>query len=150
MSITGDEFGDPAKAKLSLTRNGQTAIIDDANLEALTREVAALFADAGLIVIAAFISPFRADRESVRKMVPAGRFIEVYVNAPIEVCEKRDVKGLYKKARSGELKNFTGVDSPYEAPEAPEIRIDTTSLSAEQAAEQIFAWLEGGGFDPGI
>jgi bifunctional enzyme CysN/CysC len=93
--------------------------------------------DAGLIVITAFISPFRSEREMVRQMVEPGEFIEVYIDTPLHVAEERDVKGLYAKARSGELKNFTGIDSPYEPPEAPEIRIDTTAMSIEEAAEHI-------------
>jgi bifunctional enzyme CysN/CysC len=100
-------------------------------------EVARLMADAGLIVLTAFISPFRAEREMVRKMMPEGEFIEIFIDTPLAEAEMRDVKGLYAKARAGELKNFTGIDSPYEEPEAPEIRIDTTKLSAEEAAELI-------------
>lgn len=100
-------------------------------------EVAKLMADAGLIVITAFISPFRAERDMVRAMLPEGEFIEIFVDTPLSVAEERDVKGLYRKARSGELKNFTGIDSPYEAPEAPEIRIDTTTTSPEEAADLI-------------
>jgi len=100
-------------------------------------EVARLMTDAGLIVLTAFISPFRAERRMVRRMIPDGEFIEVFVDTPLAEAEKRDAKGLYAKARSGELKNFTGIDSPYEVPEAPEIRIDTTQVSAEQAADLI-------------
>ncbi|MGZ3258174.1 MAG: adenylyl-sulfate kinase, partial [Croceibacterium sp.] len=100
-------------------------------------EVAKLMADAGLIVITAFISPFRAEREMVRKMLPDGEFVEVHIDTPLALAEARDVKGLYKKARAGELKNFTGIDSPYEEPERPEIRIDTTALTPEQAADLI-------------
>ncbi|WP_371431851.1 sulfate adenylyltransferase subunit CysN [Novosphingobium sp.] len=100
-------------------------------------EVAKLMTDAGLIVLTAFISPFRAEREMVRAMLPEGEFIEVFVDTPLEEAERRDVKGLYKKARSGQLKNFTGIDSPYEAPERPEIRIDTTRETPEDAAERI-------------
>src|SRR6185369_14361568 len=100
-------------------------------------EVARLMADSGLIVLTAFISPFRAERDMVRAMLPQGEFIEVFVDTPLAEAEKRDAKGLYAKARAGALKNFTGIDSPYEAPEAPEIHIDTTRLSAEQAAELI-------------
>lgn len=100
-------------------------------------EVAKLMADAGLIVITAFISPFRAEREMVRAMVPEGEFIEIFVDTPLAVAEARDVKGLYKKARAGQLSNFTGIDSPYEAPENPEIRIDTNSMTPEQAADMI-------------
>jgi len=100
-------------------------------------EVARLMADAGLIVMTAFISPFRAERQMVRKMLPDGEFIEVFVDTPLAEAEQRDAKGLYAKARAGELKNFTGIDSPYEAPEKPEIRIDTTAMSAEEAADLI-------------
>jgi len=104
-------------------------------------EVAALFADAGVIVIAAFISPFRADRERVRKCLPPGRFVEVFVNAPLEVCEKRDVKGLYAKARAGQLKEFTGISAPYEAPENPEINLHTDETTPQQAVAQIIDYL---------
>jgi adenylyl-sulfate kinase len=87
--------------------------------------VSRLFADAGLIVITAFISPFRADRDLVRKLVAPGEFMEVFVRAPLDVCERRDPKGLYKKARAGALKQFTGIDSPYEEPASPELTLDT-------------------------
>jgi bifunctional enzyme CysN/CysC len=100
-------------------------------------EVAKLMADAGLIVLTAFISPFRAEREMVRNMLPEGEFIEIFVDTPIEVAEARDVKGLYKKARAGALKNFTGIDSPYEAPLTPEIRVNTVDMTPAQAAEHI-------------
>ena len=106
-------------------------------------EVSKLMADAGLIVITAFISPFKADREMVRAMLPDGEFIEVFIDTPLEVAESRDVKGLYKKARSGELKNFTGIDSPYEAPANPEVRIDTTSMTPDEAASLIVDTLLG-------
>ena len=106
-------------------------------------EVAKLMADAGLVVIAAFISPFRAERQMVREMLPGGEFIEVHIDTPLAEAEARDVKGLYKKARAGQLKNFTGIDSPYEAPTNAEIRIDTTTLSAEQAADLIIDRLLG-------
>ena len=102
-------------------------------------EVAKLMADAGLVVLTAFISPFRAERQMVREMLPEGEFIEVFVDTPLEVAEARDVKGLYKKARSGELKNFTGIDSPYEAPEDPEIRVNTVDMTPQEAAEYIIA-----------
>ena len=100
-------------------------------------EVAKLMTDAGLIVLTAFISPFRADRQLVRDMMDEGEFIEIHVDTPLEVAEQRDVKGLYKKARSGELKNFTGIDSPYEEPTDPEIRVNTVEMSAEEAAQFI-------------
>ncbi|PZR33149.1 sulfate adenylyltransferase subunit CysN [Caulobacter segnis] len=106
-------------------------------------EVAKLMVDAGLIVLTAFISPFRAERQLARDILEPGEFIEVFVDTPLAVAEARDVKGLYKKARSGQLKNFTGVDSPYEAPENPELRIDTTAIDPVEAAERIVAWLEG-------
>uniref|UniRef100_UPI003B9A62BC adenylyl-sulfate kinase n=1 Tax=Novosphingobium sp. TaxID=1874826 RepID=UPI003B9A62BC len=106
-------------------------------------EVAKLMTDAGLIVLTAFISPFRAEREMVRSLMADGEFVEVFIDTPLEVAESRDVKGLYKKARSGELKNFTGIDSPYEAPESAEIRVDTTAESPEDAAERIVALLVG-------
>ena len=106
-------------------------------------EVARLMTDAGLIVLTAFISPFRAEREMVRALIPAGDFYEVFVDTPLEEAERRDVKGLYKKARSGALKNFTGIDSPYEAPENPEIRVDTLRESPEDAAERIVALITG-------
>ena len=108
-------------------------------------EVAKLMADAGLIVITAFISPFRAEREMVRAMLPEGEFIEVHIDTPLSVAEARDVKGLYRKARQGELKNFTGIDSPYEEPDNPEIRIDTTLLTPEEAAQLIVDRLLGDG-----
>src|SRR6185295_2270328 len=104
-------------------------------------EVAALFADAGVIVIAAFISPFRADRERVRKCLPAGRFVEVFVNAPVEVCEKRDAKGLYAKARSGQLKEFTGISAPYEQPENPEIELHTDQMTPQQSVARVIQYL---------
>lgn len=100
-------------------------------------EVAKLMTDAGLIVITAFISPFRAERDMVRSMMQPGEFVEIHIDTPLAEAEARDVKGLYKKARSGQLKNFTGIDSPYEPPENPEIRIDTTAMTAEEAAEEI-------------
>jgi bifunctional enzyme CysN/CysC len=100
-------------------------------------EVARLMSDAGLIVITAFISPFRAERQMVREMMVPGEFIEIFIDTPLATAERRDVKGLYKKARSGKLKNFTGIDSPYETPASPEIHIDTTRLTPEQAADLI-------------
>jgi bifunctional enzyme CysN/CysC len=106
-------------------------------------EVAKLMADAGLIVLTAFISPFRSERRMVRQMLPEGEFVEVFVDAPLEVAESRDQKGLYRQARAGTLTNFTGIDSPYEIPQAPEIHIDTTRLSAEDAADRIIQVISG-------
>ncbi len=111
-------------------------------------EVAKLMVDAGLIVLVSFISPFRSERRMARQMVETGEFLEVYVSTPLEVAESRDVKGLYKKARAGQIKNFTGIDSPYEPPETPEITLDTSTLSAEDAAERVIAhMIENGMFD---
>jgi len=104
-------------------------------------EVAKLMLDAGLIVLTAFISPFRAERSMARSLVNKDEFIEVFVDAPLSVAELRDPKGLYKKARRGELKNFTGIDSPYEEPEAPEIHLDTVRLAKEEAVVRVLATL---------
>lgn len=104
-------------------------------------EVARLMLDAGLVVLVSFISPFRSEREMARTLAGDGEFVEVFIDTPLSVAEQRDPKGLYRKARRGELKNFTGIDSPYEPPERPELRIDTTADTAEQAAERIVAWL---------
>ncbi len=106
-------------------------------------EVAKLFADAGLIAITAFISPFRADRDLVRKLMPAGEFIEVYVKAPLDVCESRDPKGMYKKARAGIIKQFTGIDSPYEAPESPELTVDTSQGPVPESVAALKTFLRG-------
>jgi bifunctional enzyme CysN/CysC len=108
-------------------------------------EVARLMVDAGLIVLVSFISPFRSERQMARDLVPDGEFLEVHVDTPLAVAETRDVKGLYKKARRGEIPHFTGISSPYEAPEHPEVHIDTTRTTPEQAAEQIVAALDARG-----
>lgn len=102
-------------------------------------EVAKLFVDAGLIVCTAFISPFRADRKMVRSLFEPGEFIEVFVDAPLDVCETRDPKGLYKKARDGIIKDFTGIDSPYEKPLSPEITVNTAKATVDQCVEQVLA-----------
>ncbi|MCG7898499.1 MAG: adenylyl-sulfate kinase [Candidatus Thiodiazotropha lotti] len=104
-------------------------------------EVAKLMADAGLITLAAFISPFRDDRRLVRKILPEGQFIEVYVDANLEVCQTRDPKGLYAKAQRGEIKQFTGIDSPYEAPEKPEVHIQADQISVAEAVNQLLSYL---------
>ena len=109
-------------------------------------EVSKLFVDAGSIVSTAFISPYRSDRDMVRALVPVGEFIEIFVAASLEVCEGRDTKGLYKKARAGEIKNFTGIDDPYEAPENPELSIDTGAKSLEECAAEIMNYLENHGY----
>jgi adenylylsulfate kinase len=107
--------------------------------------VAKLFSDAGIIAITAFISPYRVDRDRVRATLGEGDFIEIFVDAPIEVCEARDPKGLYKKARAGQLKGFTGIDDPYEAPLRPELVLDAGSKSAEVLADEVLAYLKGVG-----
>ncbi len=104
-------------------------------------EVAKLFVDAGVIVLSAFISPYRRDREMVRALLPEGEFIEVFVSTPLEVCETRDPKGLYKKARAGEIRGFTGIDDPYEAPETPEITLHTDQQDVEASVTQLLGEL---------
>ncbi|GEP80435.1 adenylyl-sulfate kinase [Staphylococcus carnosus] len=105
-------------------------------------EVSKLLSDAGLITLTAFISPYREDRDHVREILEDGEFVEVYTKASVAACEERDPKQLYKKARAGEIKNFTGIDAPYEAPEDPEIIVDTEENSVEEAVEQIIQYLE--------
>lgn len=109
-------------------------------------EVSRLMADAGLVVLTAFISPFRSDREIVRALLPPGEFIEIFVDAPLGECERRDPKGLYKKARAGEILNFTGIDSPYEQPLEPAIHLRTDRYSAEECAGQVVDYLAARGF----
>ncbi|PCH83005.1 MAG: adenylyl-sulfate kinase [Piscirickettsiaceae bacterium] len=105
-------------------------------------EVANLFCDAGLVVVTAFISPFAKDREMVRNMAMQGQFVEVFIDVPLSVCEQRDPKGLYKKARAGEIKDFTGIDSPYEVPANPELHIVNDGISIEEAAKQVLDYLK--------
>ena len=105
-------------------------------------EVARLFADSGALVVSAFISPYRKDRHRVRSLLGPGEFVEVFVDTPLEICEARDPKGLYKKARAGEISNFTGLDAPYEAPESPEVHLETADLSVDEAAAQVIRYLE--------
>ncbi|MEY2727793.1 MAG: putative adenylyl-sulfate kinase [Planctomycetota bacterium] len=112
-------------------------------------EVAKLFADAATIVSTAFISPYKADRDMVRALFPAGEFIEILVQASVETCEGRDPKGLYKKARAGEIKEFTGISAPYEAPENPEITLDSDNKGIEELAREVIAWLEARGIVSG-
>ncbi|WP_324187601.1 adenylyl-sulfate kinase [Thiomicrorhabdus heinhorstiae] len=105
-------------------------------------EVSKLFCDAGMIVLTAFISPFAHDRQMVRELLKDGEFVEVFIDAPLNVCEQRDPKGLYKKARAGEIKDFTGIDSPYEKPEMPEVRVVNDGISIEEAANQVVHYLQ--------
>jgi adenylylsulfate kinase len=105
-------------------------------------EVSKLMMEAGSIVLVAFISPFRSDRKIVRELVDAGDFIEVYCDSPLDICESRDIKGLYKKARSGEISEFTGISSPYEAPDNPELILDTTKLSINECVDKLISYIE--------
>jgi adenylylsulfate kinase len=109
-------------------------------------EVAKLFVDAGTIVLSAFISPFQSDRDRVRALVGTGEFIEIFVDTPLSVCEGRDPKGLYKKARAGEIPNFTGIDSPYEAPHHPDVHIFNDDITVEDAAQKVIAYLKTKGY----
>lgn len=109
-------------------------------------EVAKLFTDANMITITAFISPYRQDRDNVRKLLKDGEFIEIYVKCPLEVCEQRDTKGLYKKARAGEVKEFTGISAPYEEPLNPELMIDTSKMTVEESTRTVLNYLEGKGY----
>jgi adenylylsulfate kinase len=131
--------GDNVRAGL----NKDLSFTDEGRVENIRRigEVSKLLLDAGVIVLSAFISPFKADRAQVKNIVGAENFVEIFVDAPLEVCEQRDVKGLYKKARAGEVKNFTGIDSPYEAPEHPDVHIPTHTNSVDQSIETLLQFL---------
>ncbi len=127
--------------------NGDLGFSDIERVENIRRigEVSKLFVDAGLIVLSAFISPFRSDRNLVRALFGEGDFIEIYVAASIDICESRDPKGLYKKARQGFIKNFTGIDSPYEVPETAEIVVDTGAMPLEECVDRVMDYLEANG-----
>jgi adenylylsulfate kinase len=120
----------------------------EARVENIRRvaEVAKLFTEAGAIVVTAFISPYRADRDLARAMLPKGDFVEVHVAASLDVCEQRDPKGLYKKARAGQIPDFTGISAPYEAPAAPELVVDTGAADVDACAAQVIAYLEANGY----
>lgn len=124
--------------------NKDLGFSDEDRIENIRRigEMSKLFVDAGLIVLTAFISPFRSDRRMVRELVAGHEFIEVHVSTPLSTCEQRDPKGLYKKARQGEIKNFTGIDSDYESPESPEVTIDTSVMGIEACADAIIDYLK--------
>lgn len=128
--------------------NGDLDFSDKDRVENIRRisEVARLFVDAGLIVLTAFISPFKGERDYCRNLLGDNEFVEVFIDTPIEECEKRDPKGLYQKARSGDIKDFTGIDSPYEAPQDPEITLKFSGQSAEESAQQLFDLLKQKGF----
>jgi adenylylsulfate kinase len=124
--------------------NKDLSFTDEGRVENIRRigEVSKLLLDAGIVVLSAFISPFKADRDQVREIVGSENYIEVFVDTPIEVCEQRDVKGLYKKARAGEVKNFTGIDSPYERPVTPDITIPTHQLSVDESLTLLLKLVE--------
>jgi adenylyl-sulfate kinase len=131
--------GDNIRAGL----NKDLSFTDEGRIENIRRigEVSKLLLDAGVVVLSAFISPFQADREQVKKIVGPDNYIEIFVNAPLEICEERDVKGLYKKARAGEVKNFTGIDSPYEAPTDPGLTLETAILSVDQSVGKLIEFI---------
>jgi adenylylsulfate kinase len=124
--------------------NGDLTFSDKDRVENIRRisELAKLFVDSGLIVITAFISPFKGERDYCRSLLQENEFVEVFVDTPLEECEKRDPKGLYQKARAGEISDFTGISSPYEAPESPEITLNFSGQSAQESAEQLFTQLK--------
>ena len=132
--------------RLGLNKNLGFSAEDRAENIRRIGEVSKLFADAGILTLAAFISPFRADRDQVRSLLPAGRFLEIYVNASLATCEARDPKGLYRKARAGEIKQFTGIDAPYEPPDNPELILDADSRSIDDLATQVVDYLASHGF----
>jgi adenylyl-sulfate kinase len=134
--LDGDNLRTGLNADLAFSPEGRVENIRR------TGEVAKLFLDAGLVVISSLISPFRADRELVRNTVGASNYIEIFVDAPLEICEQRDVKGLYKRARAGEIRNFTGIDSPYERPEHPHLRIPSDEWSIEQSLSALLTLVE--------
>ena len=130
-TLDGDNVRKGINNNLSFTPEDRTE-----NIRRIA-EVANLMIDAGLVVLAAFVSPYQKDRENIKQIVGTDNYVEIFINTPIEECEKRDVKGLYAKARSGEIKNFTGINAPYEAPVNPDIEIDTTQVSVEEAVSII-------------
>ncbi len=130
-TLDGDNVRKGLNNNLSFTPEDRTE-----NIRRIA-EVANLMIDAGLVVLAAFVSPYQKDRENIKQIVGADNYVEIFINTPIEECERRDVKGLYAKARSGEIKNFTGINAPYEAPINPDIEIDTTQVSVEEAVSII-------------
>lgn len=134
-------FGDSFAARFGLGFGAEDRIENIRRIGA----VAQLFAEAGLITLTAFISPYRRDRDAVRAALAPGDFVEVFVDAPLELCESRDPKGLYKKARAGEIKDFTGIDAPYEAPSNPELRLDSAAFPADILADQVIAHLRSAG-----
>lgn len=139
-----DRYGEEAAARFGL---GFGAADRAENIRRIGA-VAELFTQAGIIALTAFVSPYRRDRDAVRAMLPAGDFVEIFVDAPLAVCEGRDPKGLYKRARAGEIKGFTGIDDPYEPPSAPELVVDSAARQPADLAAEVVAWLERAGKIP--
>ena len=140
-ALLRDRYGDEAAARFGLGFGP----VDRAENIRRIGAVAELFAEAGIIALTAFVSPYRRDRDAVRTTLAPGDFVEIFVRAPLEVCEQRDPKGLYRKARAGEIRNFTGIDDPYEEPLHPELVVDSASRSPDELAAEIVAWLEQAG-----
>jgi len=140
-ALLRDRYGEESAARFGL---GFGAADRAENIRRIGA-VAELFAQAGIIALTAFVSPYRRDRDAVRAALPAGDFVEIFVKAPLEVCEGRDPKGLYKKARAGELKHFTGIDDPYEEPLTPELVVDSATRPPDELAAEVVAWLERAG-----
>jgi adenylylsulfate kinase len=140
-ALLRDRYGEEAAARFGL---GFGAADRAENIRRIGA-VADLFAQAGIIALTAFVSPYRRDRDAVRAALAPGDFVEIYVKAPLEVCEGRDPKGLYKKARAGEIKNFTGIDDPYEEPLTPELVVDSATRRPDELAAEVVAWLERAG-----
>ena len=134
--LDGDNIRGGLNKDLDFTENGRVE-----NIRRIG-EVAKLMTDAGVVVLTAFISPFKEDRNTVRRLLNDGEFIEIYVKCDLSTCEERDVKGLYSKAREGKIKNFTGIDSPYEEPENPEITVDTSVMNINDCVETIYKYIE--------
>lgn len=143
-ALLRERFGEEAAARFGL---GFGATDRAENIRRIGA-VADLFAQAGIVALTAFVSPYRRDRDAVRAMLAPGDFVEIFVRAPLEVCEGRDPKGLYKKARAGEIKNFTGIDDPYEEPHSPEIVVDSATRSPDDLAADVVTWLERAGKIP--
>jgi len=143
-ALLRDRYGEDAAARFGL---GFGAVDRAENIRRIGA-VAELFAQAGIIALTAFVSPYRRDRDAVRAALAPGDFVEIFVRAPLEVCEGRDPKGLYKKARAGELKNFTGIDDPYEEPLTPELTVDSATRRPDELAAEVVAWLERAGTIP--
>jgi adenylylsulfate kinase len=140
-ALLRDRYGEEAAARFGLGFGP----VDRAENIRRIGAVAELFAEAGIIALTAFVSPYRRDRDAVRTTLAPGDFVEIFVRAPLEVCEQRDPKGLYRKARAGEIRNFTGIDDPYEEPLHPELVVNSASRSPDELAAEVVAWLERAG-----